>query len=108
MTISPAHPAALSAAFHLLYGPDASRDQVAHAFELVARGELNPADLLIARSNETIIGAVFCQHLPGAVAVIWPPRAVADDPAVEDALTAAALEHVAGVKVVQAFLPPHE
>jgi ribosomal protein S18 acetylase RimI-like enzyme len=53
-------------------------------------------------------GAVFCQRLAGAMAVVWPPRAVDDVPAVEDALTAAALRHVAGVKVVQAFLPPEE
>jgi ribosomal protein S18 acetylase RimI-like enzyme len=108
MTISPARPDDLAAAFALLYGPAATNGHFAHAFQLVARGELNPADLLVAQAGGTPIGAVFCQRLPGSIAVIWPPGANGNDRAVEDVLTAAALEHVAGVKVVQAFLPPEE
>ncbi|MBO0699888.1 MAG: GNAT family N-acetyltransferase, partial [Zavarzinella sp.] len=107
MTIHPARPDELAAAFALLYGP-AADGHVAHAFQLVARGELNPDDLLVARTGDTLAGAVFCQRLPGAVAVIWPPGAIGKDRAVEDALTSAALEHVANVKVVQSFLPPEE
>src|SRR5262245_1669840 len=108
MTISPAQPDELAVAFNLLYGPHATDTHLAHAFQLVARGELDPADVLVTRTDDRISGAVFCQPLPGSIAVIWPPRAVGDDPAVEDALTAAALEHVAGVKSVQTFLPPEE
>jgi GNAT superfamily N-acetyltransferase len=108
MTISPAHPDELPAAFTLLYGPEPADTHLAHAFQLVARGELNPSDLLVARTKDAITGAVFCQRLPGAIAVIWPPRAVGDDAAVEDALTVAALDHVAGVNLVQTFLPPEE
>ncbi|HKA06175.1 MAG TPA: GNAT family N-acetyltransferase [Gemmataceae bacterium] len=110
MTISAARTSELDEAFALLYGPGTPdlSGHLAHAFRLVARGELDPDNLLVARSDAAIIGAVFCQRLAGAIAVIWPPRAVDDVPAVEDALTAAALRHVAGVKVVQAFLPPEE
>jgi ribosomal protein S18 acetylase RimI-like enzyme len=104
MTISPARPDELAAAFALLYGPNAG-DRVAHAQQLVARGELNPIHILVARTNRGVSGAVFCQALPGGIAVIWPPRSVGDDPSVEDALAAAALARVTGVKVVQAFLP---
>jgi GNAT superfamily N-acetyltransferase len=110
MTISAARTSELDEAFALLYGPrtpDLS-GRLAHAFRLVARGELDLANLLVARRDAAIVGTVFCQRLAGAIAVIWPPRAVDDDPAVEDALTTAALRHVAGVKAVQAFLPPEE
>jgi ribosomal protein S18 acetylase RimI-like enzyme len=110
MTISAVCTAELDDAFGLLYGPGTEDlpGRVAHAFRLVARGELDATNLLVARHNGAIVGAVFCQALPGAVAVIWPPQAAGDDPSVEDALTAAALRHVAGVKAVQAFLPPEE
>src|SRR5262245_6556837 len=110
MTISPVRTPELNDAFALLYGPGSAdlSGHLAHAFRLVARGELDPDNLLIARADGSVVGAVFCQRLAGALAVIWPPRAVDDDSAVEDALTAAALRHVVGVKVVQAFLPPDE
>jgi GNAT superfamily N-acetyltransferase len=93
-----------------LYGPGSADlpGHLAHAFRLVARGELDPDNLLVARRDGTIVGVVFCQRLAGAIAVIWPPVAIDDDLAVEDALTAAALRHLTGVKAVQAFLPPEE
>ena len=107
MTITPVRPAELADAFALLYGPGADAD-VGHAFGLVARGELNPNDILVAHRDGALIGAVFASRLPGGVAVVWSPRAVGDDLTLEDALTAAALGHVAGAKAVQAFLPPEE
>jgi mycothiol synthase len=110
MTISAARNSELDEAFALLYGPGTAdlSGHLAHAFRLVARGELDPDNLLVARSDGAIVGAVFCQRLAGAVAVIWPPRVIDDDPAIEDALIAAALRRIAGVKAVQAFLPPEE
>ena len=105
MTITPVVPAELADAFALLYGPDGDPG---HAFRMVARGELNPADLLVARRDGELVGAVFASRLPGGVAVIWPPQAVGHDAVIEDELTAAALEHVVGVKAVQTFLPPEE
>jgi ribosomal protein S18 acetylase RimI-like enzyme len=107
MIITAVEPAELSEAFALLYGPGTSED-VGHAFRMVARGELDTNDVLVARRDGALIGAVFASRLPGGVAVIWPPRTVGDDAPVEDALTAAAMQHVGGVKAVQAFLPPEE
>jgi ribosomal protein S18 acetylase RimI-like enzyme len=73
---------------------------------MAARGQSDPSGLLVARRDGELVGAVFIGQLPGGVAVMWPPRA--DHPGIEDALTAAALKHVAALKVVQAFLPPEE
>jgi mycothiol synthase len=108
VTISPADNSDLGVAFALLYGeqPGATSEDAAHAFRLVARGELDPDNLFVARSGGKVVGAVFCEKVPGASAIVWPPRAVGNDPAVEDALTAAAIEHAAGAKVLQTFLPP--
>lgn len=105
MTVTPAATADLAAALGLLCGPG---DRAAHAFRLIARGDLDPANLLVARHGGPVVGAVFCQRVPGASAVVWPPRAIDDDPVVEDALTAAAVAHAAGAKVLQAFLPPED
>ena len=110
MTITPVRWPELGDALALLYAPGTADvpGRLDHAFRLISRGELNPDDLLVARSDGRVVGAVLCQPLPGAIAVIWPPGAVGDDSATQDALVAAALRHVAGTKVVQAFLPPEE
>jgi len=109
MTISAVRTAELGEAFGLLYGPSEDLPgRLADAFRRVARGELDPDNLLVARRGDHVTGAVFCQRLPGAIAVIWPPRAADNNPSVEDALTTAALDHVGGSKIVQAFLPPEE
>jgi len=110
MMISAVRTSELGDAFGLLYGPSTADlpGHLDHAFRLIARGELNPDDVLVARIDGVVVGAVLCQPLPGAIAVIWPPRTVDDDPATEDALVSAALRHVVGAKVVQAFLPPDE
>src|SRR5947199_57114 len=107
MTISPATPADLAQALALLCGPTTD-EKGGHPPEFVAPDELDLCSLLVARREEALIGAVFAERLAVGVAVIWPPRTVGDDPEVEDALTAAALGHVAGAKVVQAFLSPEE
>ena len=105
MTVAPVDPAELADAFALVYGPGGD---TGHAFRMIARGELNPGDVLVARRDGVMVGAVFASRLPGGVAVIWPPRAAGDDPAIEDELTAAALGHVAGVKAVQTLLPAED
>ena len=105
MTVTPVEPAELAEAFALLYGPDAGED-IEHASRMVARGELNPKDVLVARCDGALVGAVVGSRLPGGTAVVWPPRAAGGDGGVEDSLTAAALGHVAGAKAVQALLPP--
>jgi ribosomal protein S18 acetylase RimI-like enzyme len=105
MTITAVEPPELAAALALLSGSDGD---AGHAFRLAARGELNASDVLVARRDGAIIGAVFASRVPGGVAIVWPPRAVDGAPAVEDELANAALKHVAGAKVVQSFLPPEE
>jgi mycothiol synthase len=105
MTISAVEPPELAAALALLSGSD---EDAGHAFRLAARGELEASDVLVARRDGAIIGAVFASRVPGGVAVVWPPRAADDGPIVEDELANAALTHVAGARVAQAFLPPEE
>jgi len=105
MTITAVEPKELAEALALLYGSD---EATWHAFRLAAGGDLEASDLLVARRDGAIIGAVFASRVPGGVAVVWPPRAVDDDPAVEDELANAALKHVAGARVAQAFLPPEK
>jgi ribosomal protein S18 acetylase RimI-like enzyme len=106
MTISPATTADLADALALLHGTDPSSEAVAHSFRLIARGELDPSNLLVARAGGRVVGVVFCQHVPGASAVVWPPRTVGNEPAVEDDLMAAVTAHAGGAKVLQTFLPP--
>jgi len=108
VVVSPADKSEFGIAFALLYGgePGAPSQDAAEAFQLMARGELDADKLLVARSGGTVVGTVLFERLPGAGAVVWPPRAVGNDPAVEDALVAAAIDRAAGAKVLQTFLPP--
>src|SRR5262245_20358844 len=108
MSISPATSADLSDALALLHGTDPSSEAVAHTFRLMSRGDFDPANLLVARDGSRVLGAVFCQCVPGASAVVWPPRTADNDPAVEDDLMAAVIAHTRGAKVLQTFLPPEE
>ena len=55
-----------------------------------------------------IRGAVFGQSLPGSTGLLWPARSHEDEPAMEDALNAAALTHIGDAKLIQAFLSPEE
>ena len=110
MIISPARPADIADALALLYGhrPASLAENIAHAFHLIARGDLDPAHLLVARVGDELRGAVFGQRLLGAAAVVWPPRARDDNAAVQDALARAVIDHLAGTKVLQTFLPPED
>ncbi|HVK11600.1 MAG TPA: N-acetyltransferase [Gemmataceae bacterium] len=104
MTVRPATTADVADALALLHGTGPTSEAVAHSFRLIARGELDPRNLLVARGAGRVVGAVFGQVLPGASAVVWPPRAI--DSAIEDQLMAAVITHAAGAKVLQTFLPP--
>jgi len=110
MTISPAGKAEFAEAFALLYGWAVEVEQggIAHAFHLVARGELNPEHLLVAREDEQIAGAVFGLPLAGGIAVVVPPRTRTADSDLEDRLLAAIIERLKAVKVLQAFLELEE
>ena len=110
MIISPADFRDVPAALAVLFGceADASTAPIAHAFQMLARGEWNTSDLFVAKANDAIVGAIFAQSLPGSTGVIWPARTVGDNSEVADALTSMALKHVSNVKIVQAFLKADE
>lgn len=110
MTISPVYESELGKAIGLLRGPsaDSVESHESQAARLLASGKLALADVLVARRDNAISGAVFGQVLPGSTGVIWPARSTDGDPAIEDALNAAALEHIGNVNLVQAFLTPEE
>ena len=67
MTITAVEPPELAAALALLSGSDGD---AGHAFRLAARGELNASDVLVARRDGAIIGAVFASRVPGGVAIV--------------------------------------
>jgi len=110
MTISPARMTEFAEAFALLYGWSVEEREggIAHAFQLVARGELNPNHLLVARDGEQIVGSVFGQPLAGGIAVVVPPRTRTGDSEIEDRLLSAILEQLQGTKVLQAFIDLEE
>lgn len=70
---------------------------------LVARGEIDPLNILVARRDGHLVGAVYAEALPGRLGVIQPARAIDDE--TSDVLHRAALDRLSGVRVVQAFLP---
>ena len=110
MTISSANTTEFAEAFALLYGWSMEEQEggIAHAFQLVARGELNPDHLLVAREGEQIVGSVFGQPLAGGIAVVVPPRTRTGDLEIEDRLLAAIIERLKAVKVMQAFIAREE
>jgi ribosomal protein S18 acetylase RimI-like enzyme len=86
--------------------PDAAASR---HLDLLATGELDPAGLFVARDRSGLVrGAMLAQRVPGALGLAWPPRA--GTPAAEDGLAAAACGwlRAGGVKVGQAFAPPHD
>jgi hypothetical protein len=81
---------------------------VAVGLDLIARGDLDPAGVLVARAGGAVVGAMVAAPVPGAGAAVWPPAA--DDPAVADALVrhATAWLRGRGAKLAQALLAPDE
>lgn len=76
--IGPANSAELPAAFGLIFarlGPADQAERVERALSLVARGQLDPAGVLVARAGGAVAGAVVCATVPGAGSLIWPPAA---------------------------------
>jgi mycothiol synthase len=110
MIIASARDRDLSEAFALLFGsPAANIDgRVAHAFRLVACGTIDSDDVIVARQDDAVIGAVYGAVLAGSTAVVWPPRCLPVDSTIEDDLMTAVLTHVSTAKVVQALLPLEE
>ena len=76
----------LSDAFALLFGSSTASIDVraAHAFRLVASGAIEADDVIVARKDDAVIGAVYGALLPGSTAVVWPPRLIRMDVTIED------------------------
>lgn len=110
MTIAPARDCDLPAAFTLLFGAPTTNldDRVAHALSLATRGAIDTKDVIVARQDNVVIGAVYGAVLPGSAAVVWPPRAIDADAAIEDDLMRSVLAHVSSSNVVQVLLSSAE
>jgi mycothiol synthase len=114
VTFAPAEPDERAAALRLTFShldPETRLARVAGGLELIDRGELDPAGILVARIEGRVVGAVVAAPVPGAGAAVWPPQvepgiaaAVADDLA----RRAAAWLRDHGVKLAQALLAPED
>ena len=96
--VATATPADWPAAAGLLAAGDPAR--AARHLDLLHAGELDPAGLFVTGDRD---GAALAQRLPGALGLVWPPRAASAR--AEDALLAFACRwlRAGGVKVCQAF-----
>jgi mycothiol synthase len=108
VSVSAASPGELDAALRLLVGlrspPD--RDAAIQRYRsLIARGELDPAGIFVARGAGRLLGAMLATVMPGALGLVWPPMTRRNRIETEDALVAAACAWLKsrGVKVCQAF-----
>jgi mycothiol synthase len=113
--VEPARPDEQADALRLLFRdiPDPERERrITSALDLLRTGELDPAGLFVERDVNGLTGVLICLPVPGASALFWPPRSVADsDPiAREDRLLARGLLWVRGrgAKLSQSLLTVEE
>lgn len=113
VTIEPARPEDLEPAFRLIFSRPHDEDveaRVANALQLVRRGELDSAGILVARGERGLIGALVCQLSPGASGLLWPPQvlATANRTWIEDQLLLRAVSWLRqqGAKLGQTLLEP--
>jgi ribosomal protein S18 acetylase RimI-like enzyme len=72
-----ARPDEWEAAFQLVFqdAPEGEqRERVANALRLVQQCELDPQGILVIRKGKQILSSLVCVVLPGATALVWPPR----------------------------------
>jgi mycothiol synthase len=114
VTISPAQPDELTAALRLAFrhhDPESRVARVAVGLDLIDRGELDPAGVLVARSGDRLIGAMVAAPVPGAAAAVWPPQVEPGVPvAIADELAARATAWLRDrkVKLAQVLLAPED
>jgi ribosomal protein S18 acetylase RimI-like enzyme len=114
VSISPAEADERTAALKLTFShldPETRLARVAGGLELIDRGEMDPAGILVARIDGRVIGAVVAAPVPGAGAAIWPPQVDQGiAPAVADELAGRAVDwlRTQGVKLAQALLGPED
>jgi mycothiol synthase len=109
--VAPAPPDEQADALRLLFrelGPDDRERRVTSALNLLRSGELDPAGLLVEHGAGRLAGVLVCLPVPGASALFWPPRSIADADAAarEDRLIDCGLRWVRtrGAKLAQALL----
>jgi ribosomal protein S18 acetylase RimI-like enzyme len=114
--VRPARPDEQEKALRLLFRdlPSEERERrVTSALGLLQSGELDPAGLFVEHNAGELAGVLVCLPVPGASALFWPPRSVADADAIarEDRLINHALAWVRstrGVKLSQSLLTAEE
>jgi mycothiol synthase len=111
MHLGPAQPPEFIAALEVLFAhlPASSvTDRIAAARTLLENPTNSPAQLLVARRGNSIIGASLMQVLDGATGVIWPPRS--DLAEIEDALVGESVSWLKlhGAKLAQSILAVNE
>jgi ribosomal protein S18 acetylase RimI-like enzyme len=113
--VRPARPDEQEKALRLLFRDLASEERerrVTSALALLQSGELDPAALFVEHNADGLAGVLVCLPVPGASALFWPPRAVADANAAarEDRLINHALRWVRtrGAKLSQSLLTAEE
>jgi hypothetical protein len=104
-------PAALQVFFRHLQ-EDERTGRVERVTQLLAQGDLHPEGLLACWADGVLVGAMVAAALPGASAIVWPPRTL-DGPhatVVEDLLLRHATRwlHERGCKFGQAMLSAAE
>lgn len=108
MIISPVQVSDLAAAIALLRGSSgAASEHRTTSINLSSGNQVEASDILVAR-NDDMCGAIIARKLPGGVGIIGAPRTLDGDPDIADALIVAALRHLTGVKIVEAFCSPLE
>ncbi len=99
----------LPSACRALFAPSAFVDLAAARFqEMLARGELDAAGVIVVKDGAAVRGAIFAYRLGGGQAAVWLPSAT--DPETQDALMAGVLAwlHREPTAVIQALVRPAE
>jgi ribosomal protein S18 acetylase RimI-like enzyme len=109
--VEPARPEEQADALRLLFRDlphEEAERRVSSALRLLQSGELEPDGLLVERGPDGLTGVLVCLPVPGASALFWPPRCVADGGQTgrEDRLLDGGLRWVRGrgAKLAQALL----
>lgn len=115
ITVEPVRPEDLAQAFQLIFrhcDDDQRQTRTTNALELIRQGALDPKGVLVARSGESVRGAIVCTPLPAASGLIWPPQVIddGDTQRIEDQLVSAASSWLRqrGARLAQSLLTTTE
>src|SRR4051794_38220567 len=113
LVIDPARPSEWHDALRLAFQHLSSKDQAARAaaaLEVLAKKEIDPDGVFVARSGQHLVGALICTTTPGAGSLVWPPQVARwtnHQEEIEDRLVthATAWLRQRGAKLAQTMLP---